>query len=145
MPQTAQRTAFLTLFSYLTPQASVHRHILVLESTFRRLFAFIPQTSLGGITAGGGLACDPLPPATAVSKYDEVFFEGGEDVFVVGGRRARTMRERALDERRLAQVIPDAAFRQQLQVHCLFRLKCTGADLDPGIWLGVLRSQSGAR
>jgi hypothetical protein len=55
-----------------------------------------------------------------VSKYDEVFFEGVEDVFAMDGRRARTRRERALDERRLAQVIPDAAFRQQLQVHCLF-------------------------
>ena len=113
----AQYYAFLTLFTHVTPQASMHRHILVLESTYRRLFAFIPQTSLADI---GALSCDSLPPTTAVSKYDEMFFEGVEDAFVAGGRRQRTRRERVLDERGLAQVILDAAFRRQLQVHFAF-------------------------
>lgn len=73
---------------------------------------------MGTVTASGALACDPLPPATAMSKYDEVFFEGVEDAFSGGGRRGQTRRERALDERRLAQMIPDAAVRRQLQVRC---------------------------
>jgi Transcriptional repressor TCF25 len=119
LPKSAQRTAFLTLFNHATPQASVHRHILVLEATYRRLFSFIPRANLPG---AGTLACDPLPPATAVSRYDISFFEGVEDAFASGGRRARSRRERALDERRLAQVIPDAAFRRQLQVR--FFLYC---------------------
>ena len=98
---------------------------------------------MGGVTAGGGLACDPLPPSTAVSKYDEAFFEGVEDVFAGGGRRARTRRERALDERRLAQVIPDAAFRRQLQV-CYFVVQSIPArELIVDILLtGLFRSQS---
>jgi hypothetical protein len=116
LPQTPQRTAFLALFRHAKPQASVHRHILVLESTYRRLFAFIPRTNLETFAASGALACDPLPPATAVSKYDEAFFHGIEDVWAGGGRRSQTRRERALDERRLAQMIPDAEFRRQLQV-----------------------------
>lgn len=57
LPQTPQRTALLTLFSYPVPRISMHRHILVLESTFRRLFASISRTIMG--TAGDGLACDP--------------------------------------------------------------------------------------
>lgn len=115
LPQTPQRTAFVALFRHAKPQASVHRHILVLESTHRRLFAFIPRTNLETVAASGTLACDPLPPATAVSRYDDAFFHGIEDVRG-GGRRSRTRRERALDERRLAQMIPDAEFRRQLQV-----------------------------
>ena len=79
---------------------------------------FIPRSILGGVTGSGALACDPLPPTTAVSRYDEVFFEGAEEVFV-GGRR-QTRREQAMDERRLAQVIPDAAFRRQFQVRFPF-------------------------
>ncbi|KAF8230930.1 hypothetical protein L208DRAFT_99103 [Tricholoma matsutake] len=108
LPKTAQHTTFITLFTHSNPQASAHRHILVLEATCRRLFAFVPRTTLGGLTASSSLACDPLPPATAVSKYDEAFFEGVEDAFTEG---ARTRREQALDERRLAQLIPDANYQ----------------------------------
>jgi hypothetical protein len=72
---------------------------------------------MDNVTASGALACDPLPPVTAVSRYDETFFEGVEDVWAGGGRRSRTRGQRVLDERRLAQVIPNAAVRRQLQVH----------------------------
>jgi hypothetical protein len=70
-----------------------------------------------------------------MSRYDEVFFEGVEDAFAASGRRARTRREQALDERRLAQVIPDAAFRRQLQVRCFFLWGFVGEFADPGVCL----------
>ncbi|KAG2339883.1 hypothetical protein BDR05DRAFT_967488 [Suillus weaverae] len=34
------------------------------------------------------LACDPLPPLTASSKYNDVFFAGAEDIFSVRPQRS---------------------------------------------------------
>ncbi|KAF8890479.1 transcriptional repressor TCF25-domain-containing protein [Infundibulicybe gibba] len=105
-------TAILHLLSHLYAQRSssysVYRHIMVLESTYRRLFSFIPRAVL----EMKSLSCDPLPPPTSVTAYDEEFFAGIDDILSL---RARTRQQRAADERRLAQFIPDAAFRQQLQ------------------------------
>lgn len=86
---------------------------MVLETSYRRLFSFIPKQVL----EAKSLACDPLPPLTKISEYDDEFFKSVEDAF---SSRSRTRRQRAVDERRLAQMIPDAAFRQQLQVGSLF-------------------------
>lgn len=82
---------------------------MVLETSFHRLFSFIPQSVL----EAKSLACDPLPPPTLISQYDREYFENVEDLHSL---RLRTRRERANDERRLEQFIPDAAFRHQLQV-----------------------------
>ncbi|KAF9448395.1 DUF654-domain-containing protein [Macrolepiota fuliginosa MF-IS2] len=110
LPLTPRRKAFLTLYENSeTLQYSVYRHVIVLESSYRRLFSFIPRHVL----EGKSLACDPLPPKDSVTLYDDNFFEGTEDLFAW---RPRTRREREMDQRRLAQMIPDAGFRQQLEV-----------------------------
>ena len=82
---------------------------MVLETSYRRLFSFIPSHVL----AAKSLACDPLPPLTTVNQYDQAFFKAVDDLY---SPRIRSRRQRVNDERRLAQFIPDAAFRQQLQV-----------------------------
>ena len=82
---------------------------MVLETSYRRLFSFIPSQVLGVKS----LACDPLPPRTTVNQYDQEFFNGVDDLY---SPRMRSRRQRVNDERRLAQFIPDAVFRQQLQV-----------------------------
>lgn len=82
---------------------------MVLETSYRRLFSFIPRQVL----EAKSVACDPLPPPTAVSQYDQAFFGGVDDLY---SPRLRTRRQRVAEERRLAQLMPDAAFRQQLQV-----------------------------
>jgi hypothetical protein len=82
---------------------------MVLETSYRRLFSFIPSHVL----AAKSLACDPLPPLTTVNQYDQDFFKAVDDLY---SPRIRSRRQRVNDERRLAQFIPDAAFRQQLQV-----------------------------
>ena len=92
---------------------SVYRHIFVLEQTHaqpqnRALTAFIPPD----ITSGRHLACDPLPPPSALSTYDTTFFDGAENPFAARptGSRRRTQAE----ERMLARMIPDAAARAQV-------------------------------
>ena len=62
---------------------------------------------------GKSLACDPVPPQTAVTVYDDEFFRGSEDLFAF---RMPTRAERAAEGRMLERMIPDAAFRRQLQV-----------------------------
>ncbi|KAF9558199.1 DUF654-domain-containing protein [Agrocybe pediades] len=109
LPVTERRQAFLTQYESKTLQYSVYRHIMVLETSYRRLFSFIPRQVL----EAKSIECDPLPPLTALTRYDQQFFQGVDDL--LSARRHRTRRERALDERRLAQMIPDAAFRQQMQ------------------------------
>lgn len=110
LPLPPRRKAFLTLYENSENlRYSVYRHVVVLESSYRNLFSFIPRFVL----EGKSLACDPLPPKDAVTLYDDKFFEGTEDLFAF---RARTRREREMDRRRLAQMIPDAGFRQQLEV-----------------------------
>ncbi|KAF5364015.1 hypothetical protein D9756_001067 [Leucocoprinus leucothites] len=109
LSSTPRRKAFFTLVNSSEDiQWSFYRHVFVLEANFRRLLAFIPPEVLKEKT----LSCDPLPPKHAVTAYDERFFEGVEDLFAY---RPRTRRERELDRRRLAQMIPDAGFRQQLE------------------------------
>ncbi|TFK33697.1 transcriptional repressor TCF25-domain-containing protein [Crucibulum laeve] len=111
LPATPRRMGFIALFSHITLRFSLYRHIIVLENTLKRLFAFIPRSVLDH---NKSLACDPLPPQTAVNKYDEKFFEGTEDVFAIR-RRTRTRREIEMDQRRLAQMVPDVGFRRQLE------------------------------
>lgn len=110
LPTTHKHKAFLIQYEEPSVQYSVYRHIMVLESSYRRLFSFIPRKVL----EAKSLACDPLPPLTSLSQYDQEFFASVEDAF---SSRLRTRRQRLNDERRLAQLIPDAAFRQQLQVN----------------------------
>jgi hypothetical protein len=68
---------------------------------------FIPRA----VTSARQLACDPLPPPTKVSEYDDRFFEGAEDVFGLQAPRSRRQEARILE-----RLIPDAAFRDQLVV-----------------------------
>jgi hypothetical protein len=89
---------------------------MILESNYRRLFAFIPREVLNAKQ----LACDPLPPLTTVNIYDEEFFKGADDIFEI---RPRTRRDVAGDQRLLERMIPDPVFRQQFQVcHCHYVL-----------------------
>ncbi|KAL5488434.1 hypothetical protein ACEPAI_6552 [Sanghuangporus weigelae] len=89
---------------------SIYRHIGALAdaNTTRRLTAFFPREILNAPS----LSCDPLPPLTAVSRYDDAFFAECEDVFAF---RPRTRREREIDARNLDRMIPDANVRLQLQ------------------------------
>ncbi|KAH6899484.1 cytoplasmic protein [Coprinopsis sp. MPI-PUGE-AT-0042] len=106
---TPRRSGFLKLYEHSGPRYAAYRYLMVLETEHRSLFPFIPRA----IQQTRSLACDPLPPPTSLSSYsDESFFEGVEDLLAF---RQRTRRERAQDERRLAQMIPDGAFRQQLE------------------------------
>ncbi|KIK05427.1 hypothetical protein K443DRAFT_353509 [Laccaria amethystina LaAM-08-1] len=127
LPVTERRKDFLSLYQNQNLRFSVYRHIIVLESTNRRLFGFIPRQ----VQEIKSLSCDPLPPPTATTRYDERFFDGVDDLFSL---RMRTRRERTLDERRLAQMIPDAAARQQLQA--LFNANPNFAERFPG---GILQ------
>ncbi|KAJ6615494.1 transcriptional repressor TCF25-domain-containing protein [Mycena sp. CBHHK59/15] len=106
--EAAWRQDFLSLYQNSNLRHSVYRHIMVLETTYRRLFSYIPRQVLSEKT----LACDPLPPPTAVSSYDDDFFQGTEDLRAF---TTPTTRQRAQQGRLLAQMIPDAAVRQQLQ------------------------------
>ncbi|KAF9478458.1 DUF654-domain-containing protein [Pholiota conissans] len=108
LPVTDRRKAFLSAYENQNLRFSVYRHIMVLETSYRRLFSFIPRQVL----EAKSLSCDPLPPPTLVSEYDRDFFQGVEDLY---SAQHRSRRQQANDGRRLAQFIPDAAFRQQLQ------------------------------
>ncbi|KAG6906643.1 hypothetical protein DXG01_012818 [Tephrocybe rancida] len=110
LPTTERRTAALSLLASLETQRTLARHIVVLEGTHRRLLAFLPR----GYGQGAGLACDPLPPSTAVSTYDTAYFEGVEDVLGarVRGRGAAGGVED--DERLLAMAIPDEDIRARV-------------------------------
>ncbi|KAJ7775719.1 transcriptional repressor TCF25-domain-containing protein [Mycena maculata] len=109
LPVSHRRQDFLSLYGNLNLRYSVYRHVMVLETTYRRLFAYIPQAVLNIKS----LQCDPLPPPTAVTSYDDAFFEGTEDLRTF--MPAITTRQRAHDGRLLAQMIPDAGVRDQLQ------------------------------
>ena len=92
---------------------SIYRHVFVLEQTHaqpqnRALTAFIPPD----ITQGRHLACDPLPPHSALSTYNADFFAGCEDPFAVNPTRSR--RRTQAEERALARLIPDAATRAEI-------------------------------
>jgi len=108
-PSNPRRLSFLDLYTLPSPRYSLYRHVTVLDDSYRRLSSFMPAEVLRVKT----LNCDPLPPPTCVSNYDEEFFKGVEDLFAA---RARTRQDRAADERLLETLIPDRLFREQLQV-----------------------------
>ncbi|KAL0948961.1 hypothetical protein HGRIS_009064 [Hohenbuehelia grisea] len=109
LPHTDLSVRFNGYFSNIQLRYSIYRHVMVLESSYRRLFSFIPRHVL----SAKSLACDPLPPLTAATEYNDDFFRGADDVFSM---RNRTRQERAADDRRLERLIPDPLMRQQLQV-----------------------------
>ncbi|KAG1817527.1 transcriptional repressor TCF25-domain-containing protein [Suillus subaureus] len=106
------RERFLQMYASTTLRYSVYRHILVLEQSFRNLTPFIPRSVL----LAKQLACDPLPPLTASSEYNDAFFVGAEEIFSVRPRRR--------DARALERLIPDAGVRAQIEA--LF-------DANPGL------------
>lgn len=109
LPVTKQREELIALLKHENIRYSAYRHIIVLEATYQRLFPFMPRTT----GAAKGLSCDPLPPPTGITTYDDDFFQGtGELVDPATASR----RQRAALQRRMEQAIPDAAFRQQFQV-----------------------------
>lgn len=108
LPITEKRLAFLSMFENVNLQYSVYRHILVLETSYKSLFSFIPRK----IFEGKALACDPLPPPASINYYDQNYFQGLEDVYTE--RRGR--RQRAVNQRALEDLLPDPIFRQQFQV-----------------------------
>ncbi|KAJ7071728.1 transcriptional repressor TCF25-domain-containing protein [Mycena belliarum] len=109
LPVTHQRQDFLSLYENVNLRYSVYRHVMVLETTYRRLFSYIPQQVL----SVKALQCDPLPPPTAVTSYDDAFFEGTDDLRTF--MPTLTTRQRAQQGRVLAQMVPDAGIREQLQ------------------------------
>lgn len=92
MPHSEKRNAFYELYEHTSLRYSVYRHILVLDAPFRRLFSFIPRE----ILEGKSLACDPLPPPTALSHYDEEFFRGVEETH--SERRRRGVNQQMFDQ-----------------------------------------------
>ncbi|KAG1740292.1 transcriptional repressor TCF25-domain-containing protein [Suillus lakei] len=106
------RERFLQMYASTTLRYSVYRHIVVLEQSFRNLTPFIPRSVL----LAKQLACDPLPPLTASSEYNDAFFAGAEEIF--------TVRPRRRDARALERLIPDAGIRAQIEA--LF-------DANPGL------------
>ncbi|KAJ4486281.1 transcriptional repressor TCF25-domain-containing protein [Lentinula aciculospora] len=124
LPPTARSNRFISMYAEKENPAAlsfaVYRHLIVLETTlsFRSLFPFIPISVLSSNSRN--LACDPLPPPhkVRVSEYGETFFAGvdqDEGLFGFGARRRMTRRERELEERRLARMIPDVNERRQIQ------------------------------
>ncbi|KAH7927045.1 DUF654-domain-containing protein [Leucogyrophana mollusca] len=111
------RERFLRMYAPTTTQYSVYRHVLVLEQTYRSLFSFIPRD----VMLAKQLACDPLPPLSAVTRYDDDFFKGAEDIFAI---QPRSRRAQQADQRALERLIPDPAVRGQMQA--LF-------DANPGL------------
>ncbi|KAF8505409.1 DUF654-domain-containing protein [Russula emetica] len=86
---------------------SVYRHVVVLGSSAQRLLPFIPAHVINN----NNLACDPLPPPTCKSQYDDKFFRGAEDAFGTSFRR----RSAAQTQRLLEGMVPDPVLRRQLQ------------------------------
>jgi hypothetical protein len=106
---TDRRRRFLELYTLPCPTFSVYRHIIAHGDSFRRLTAFLPAALLQSKV----LNCDPLPPPTHVSMYDDSFFSGTDDPFAPG---TRTRQERAAEARILQRLVPDQFFRAQLEV-----------------------------
>ena len=97
-----------TVLAAKTVQASIYRHVIVLEKSCRSLLSFVPKEILNSRQ----LACDPLPPYLKVSEYNAEFFQGVEDVLGYHPRRLNVREE----DRLLRRLIPDDVFRRQLQV-----------------------------
>jgi hypothetical protein len=88
---------------------SIYRHVVVLGSSAQSLLPFIPSHVINN----SHLACDPLPPPSSQSQYNEEFFHGAEDAFASSISHHRSA---ARTQRLLEQLIPDPVFRRQLQV-----------------------------
>ena len=114
LPPKATATAGFTRLQALVCSSgdfemSIYRHVVVLGSSAQSLLPFIPTH----IINNNRLACDPLPPSTSKSQYNEEFFRGAEDAFASSFNHHRTA---AQTQRLLERLIPDPVFRRQLQV-----------------------------
>jgi hypothetical protein len=78
---------------------------MVLDDSYNSLTGFIPADAM----QAKGFNCDPLPPLTRVSVYDDDFFQGVEDLF---GARAQTRP----NQRWIEQLMPEPMFLQMMQV-----------------------------
>ncbi|KAI0002896.1 transcriptional repressor TCF25-domain-containing protein [Russula compacta] len=87
---------------------SIYRHVVVLGPSAQSLLPFIPAH----IITNNNLACDPLPPPSSKSQYDDDFFRGAEDAFAGSFHRHRSA---AQTQRLLERLIPDPVIRRQLQ------------------------------
>lgn len=90
---------------------SIYRHAATLAdaSAARRLAAFFPRE----VSEQTSLSCDPLPPVTNRSLYNEEFFSGSDDIFAF---QARTRRQQEADVQMLRRMVPDENVRNQIQV-----------------------------
>lgn len=98
-------------------ELSIYRHIVVLGPPAQTFLHFIPAHVINS----NKLACDPLPPPSSQSRYDDEFFRGAEDAFATSVHRRRSA---AQTQRLLERLIPDPAFRRQLQVDRWLRQRC---------------------
>ncbi|KAG1776042.1 hypothetical protein EV702DRAFT_362759 [Suillus placidus] len=104
------------MYASTTLRYSVYRYIIVLEQSFRNLTPFIPRPVL----LAKQLACDPLPPLTASSEYNDVFFAGAEEIFSVHSRR----RDAWALERLIPDTVVDCRWRVEVQrTRCRMRMK----------------------
>lgn len=94
---------------------SVYRHVISLGPSAQRLLSYLPESVVNG--PGNTLACDPLPPPTLLTTYNDAFFSGADDIFAVGatGGRGGRRRNAAQEQRLLEQMIPDPEVRRQFQ------------------------------
>jgi hypothetical protein len=104
----ASNALFNALFGRGELAAAVFRHAAVQDAQLRPLLAFVPRS----VAARTAFAGDPLPPATAVSTYDDGAFLAGADETDLFALAGGSQRARA---RELEEVIPDPAARAQLR------------------------------
>lgn len=122
------RNRFLRVFSSDLLRHSIYRHVIALEQTHgqqqhRGLLAFIPRE----VVNSHQYSCDPLPPPTARSRYDDTFFAGVEGLAVPRANHRRTRAE----ARQLERLIPDPATREQ--IIALFEQLPDAAQLPGGV------------
>lgn len=122
------RARFLRVFTSEHLRESIYRHVIVLAQTHaqqehRVLTAFIPRQVLNAHQ----YACDPLPPQTACSLYDNEFFATAEDSVL---HRAIQRRTRA-EERQMELLVPDAATRER--VFELYDILINGEHMPGGV------------
>ncbi|KAG6843293.1 hypothetical protein H0H93_001514, partial [Arthromyces matolae] len=94
VPNTPRRETLLKLLALTDVQRTLIRHITVLENTHRRLLSFLPKLDGRDV----GMACDPVVPDSAISKYDQEYFEGVEDAFAIDSLRRGRGAGRQADE-----------------------------------------------